>query len=222
MLCVFDVNETLLDLAALDEFFTEVAGRPEARQQWFDLMIHNALVITAAGGYRPFGEVGAACLGPVAARYGRVVTADQRRELGERLSRLPAHPDAADAIGRLRDAGFGVVTLTNSVAAVAENQLRASGLRPLVDAVYSADQVGRLKPAPEPYRLVLNDQQIDAADAVLIAAHDWDVAGAAAAGLGAAFVSRDGRQPLPSVDPPGLTATNLSGIAEQLIARDRA
>jgi hypothetical protein len=28
------------------------------------------------------------------------------------------------------------------------------------------------KPAPEPYRHVLNSQHIDAADAVLIAAHD--------------------------------------------------
>ncbi len=219
MLCVFDVNETLLDLAALDGFFTDVTGQPAARRHWFDLMIHNALVITAAGGYRPFGEIGAACLGPVAARYGRTVSADQRNELGERLRRLPAHPDAVAAIGRLRQAGFSVVTLTNSVAAVAEDQLQASGLRSLIDAVYSADQVRRLKPAPEPYRLVVDDQRVDPAGAVLIAAHDWDVVGASAVGLRAAFVSRDGQEPLPAADPPDLIATSLSGVAEQLIAQ---
>lgn len=222
MLCVFDVNETLLDLAALDGFFTDVTGQAAARRHWFDLMIHNALVITAAGGYRPFGEIGAACLAPVAARYGRSVSADQRNELGERLRRLPAHPDAAAAIGRLRQAGFSVVALTNSVAAVVEDQLQASGLRSLIDAVYSADQVRRLKPAPEPYRLVLDDQRVDPAGAVLIAAHDWDVAGASAAGLSAAFVSRDGQEPLPAADPPDLIATSLSGVAEQLVARSGA
>jgi 2-haloacid dehalogenase len=66
------------------------------------------------------------------------------------------------------------VTLTNSVREVAEEQLTTSGLRGLVDAVYSADEVQRLKPALEPYRMVLEQEREDAA--VLVAAHDWDVA----------------------------------------------
>src|SRR5581483_6664544 len=98
MLCVFDVNETLLDLAALDGFFAETAGTAQARREWFDLMIHAALTMTAAGTYRPFGEIGAACLVPIAARHGRTATPDQQRELGVRMRRLPAHPDAAGAI----------------------------------------------------------------------------------------------------------------------------
>ena len=148
MLCIFDVNETLLDLAALDEFFDEVTGTPRARQEWFSLMIHSALTLTAARAYRPFGEIGAACLPPVAARHGRAVTRDHQRELGERMRRLPAHPDAGAAMRSLRDSGFGVVTLTNSTAEVAEDQLRNAGLRGLVQAVYSADEVRMLKPAP--------------------------------------------------------------------------
>lgn len=219
MLCVFDVNETLLDLAALDDFFAEVTGEPAARRQWFDLMVHNALTLTAAGGYRPFGEIAAACLAPVAAGHGRTVSPEQQRELGRRMRRLPAHPDVPDAIRRLRDAGFGVVTLTNSVAEVAEDQLRNAGLRDLVDAVYSADTVRRLKPAAEPYRLVLDEQRVEPADAVLIAAHDWDIAGAAAAGLRTAFLTRDGRTPLSAGTPPTLSATSLDAVATQLLEK---
>ena len=59
MLCVFDVNETLLDLAALDEFFADLTGAPEARREWFGLLIHSALTLTAARRYRPFGEIAA-------------------------------------------------------------------------------------------------------------------------------------------------------------------
>ena len=150
MLCVFDVNETLLDLAALDEFFTGLAGTPEARPEWFSLLIHSALTLTAARAYRPFGEIAAACLPPVAARHGRTATRDHQRELGERLRLLPAHPDAAAAIREPRSAGFGVVTLTNSTAEVAEDQLRNAGLRDLLQAVYSADEVRMLKPGPSP------------------------------------------------------------------------
>lgn len=217
MLCVFDVNETLLDLAALDEFFDEVTGDPAARREWFDLMIHNALVITASGGYRPFGQIAAACLPAVAAARGRTATPEQQRELGERMRRLPAHHDAEDAIGRLRESGFGVVALTNSVLEVAQDQLRNSGLLSLFDAVYSADQVGRLKPAPEPYRFVVESEQAEPGDAALIAAHGWDVAGAAAAGLRTAFVAREGRVPLPAVNAPTVTGADLTEIVSRLV-----
>ncbi|HYZ57499.1 MAG TPA: haloacid dehalogenase type II [Streptosporangiaceae bacterium] len=214
---MFDVNETLLDLTALDGFFTELTGTPEARPEWFNLMIHSALTLTAARTYRPFGEIAAACLPPVAARYGHTATHDHQRELGERLRRMPAHPDAGAAIRQLRNAGFGVVTLTNSTAEVAEDQLRNAGLRDLLHAVYSADEVRMLKPAPEPYHHALNSQHAIPADAVLIAAHDWDIAGAAAAGLRTAFITRDGRVPLPASTSPVMSATSLQAIATELI-----
>lgn len=216
---MFDVNETLLDLAPLDEFFAGLTGDPGARRERFDLVIHTALTLTAAGGYQPFGQIAGACLLPVVTAHGRTATADDQRELGGRLRDLPPHPEVVGAVTRLREAGFGVVTLTNSVAAVAEDQVRNAGLRPLVDAVYSADQVQRLKPAPEPYQYVVEQQGVEPADAVLIAAHDWDVAGAAAAGLSTAFVAREGRVPLPATDAPTVVGADLEDVATQLIAR---
>jgi 2-haloacid dehalogenase len=219
VLCVFDVNETLLDLAPLDDFFADLTGDAGARREWFDLLIHNALTTTALGGYKPLGEIAGACLLPVVAAHGGTATADHQKELGGLLRKLPAHPEVADAITRLREAGFGVVTLTNSVAAVAEDQMVNSGLRPLIDAIYAADQVQRLKPAPEPYQLVLREQGVAASDAVLVAAHDWDVAGAAAAGLNSAFVAREGRRPLPAADAPTIVGADLDDVATQLIAK---
>jgi 2-haloacid dehalogenase len=159
----------------------------------------------------------AACLPPVADRHGRAATRNHQRELGERLRRLPAHPDAADALRRLRNAGFGVVALTNSTAEVAEDQVRNAGLRDLIQDVYSADEVRILKPAPEPYRHVLDSQHATPADTALIAAHDWDIAGAAAAGLRTAFIARDGRIPLPAYPPPAISATSLQAAAAELI-----
>jgi 2-haloacid dehalogenase len=217
MLCVFDVNETLLDLAGLDDLFGSIVGHPDARREWFDLVIHNALALTAAGAYRPLGEIVTACLPPIAERYGRSVTAEDQRELGLRMRRLPAHPDVTEALRRLRDAGHRVVTLTNSTGDFAEDQLRNSGLRDLVDAAYSADQAGRLKPAPEPYRFVLEAEGVAPSDAVLIAAHGWDVTGARHAGLKTAFVARDGATPLSADAAPTISAPDLTTIATRLI-----
>lgn len=216
MLCVFDVNETLLDLAALDEFFADLTGSAEARREWFGLMIHNALTLTAARQYRPFGEIAAACLPVVAARHGRTATGGDQSELGKLMRQLPAHPDAAEAIRALRDAGHGVVTLTNSTRDVAEDQVRNAGLRDLLDGVYSADEAGMLKPAPEPYRHVLEATATSPGDSVLVAAHDWDIVGAAAAGMRTAFVARHGETPLSGGQEPTLTTGTLRAVATAL------
>jgi 2-haloacid dehalogenase len=223
MLCVFDVNETLLDLAGLDPLFADLIGDAadvtEVRAEWFDLMIHNALVVTATGGYRPFGEIAAACLTQIATNHGTVATDEHRRELGVLMRRLPAHPEVGEAIEQLRSAGFSAVALTNSVLTVAEDQLTNAGLRPLFDAVHSADHVRRLKPAPEPYRHVVDTHHIAPEDAALIAAHDWDIAGAAAAGLTTAFVARHNRTPLAASNPPTVTGPDLTEVTARLIER---
>ena len=69
------------------------------------------------------------------------------------MTSLPAHPDVRPALERLRAAGVRLATLTNSTAEVAEAQLEFAGIRDLFEASLSADTVGRLKPAPQPYRL---------------------------------------------------------------------
>ena len=56
---VFDVNETLLDLAALDPHFERAFGDAGMRRVWFAQMIQSALVATVTGAYRPFGQIGA-------------------------------------------------------------------------------------------------------------------------------------------------------------------
>ena len=44
--CVFDVNETLLDLAALDTLFERVFGDASVRRLWFNQMLQSAFVAT--------------------------------------------------------------------------------------------------------------------------------------------------------------------------------
>jgi 2-haloacid dehalogenase len=215
MLYVFDVNETLLDLAPLDDLVAEAlggeVGRALSRREWFDRMIRSALALTAAGTYVPFGRLAGAALRDLAGERGREVTDEQVAALAHGIRHLPAHPDVVPALSGLRAHGHRVVTLTNSVREVAEEQLTTSGLRGLVDAVYSADEVQRLKPALEPYRMVLEQERADAA--VLVAAHDWDVAGAAAAGLATVFVAREGRRPFGAVTAPTFVIDDLDRLA---------
>lgn len=66
--CVFDVNETLLDLRALDPMFEQAFGDPGVRHEWFQQVIHLAMVVTITGSYVPFAQIGDAALTMTAAR----------------------------------------------------------------------------------------------------------------------------------------------------------
>jgi len=50
----FDVNETLLDLGALDEPFQALLGRAALRPQWFALMLQLSFVGGITGRYTDF------------------------------------------------------------------------------------------------------------------------------------------------------------------------
>ena len=216
--CVFDVNETLLDLAALDPHFERVFGDASVRRLWFSQMLQSALVATVTDAYTTFGEAADAALQMTAERQGvEVSDADEREILGG-LRELPPHPEVAEGLDRLRDAGFRLATLTNSTQEVAEAQIRNSGLADRFEQVLSADTARRLKPAPAPYRMAARTLGIPERELRLVAAHAWDVAGALRAGCAAAFVARQPFDPL--VERPDVVGKDLGEVADGIIAAE--
>ena len=218
---VFDVNETLLDLRALDPHFGRVFGDPAARREWFATMLQSALLLTITGPYFDFGSHFRAALALTAERRGVTVSeADEKAILGE-VRRLPAHPDVRESLIRLREAGFRIAALTNSIGLVEEAQLTNARIRDLFDEALTADDAKRLKPAPEAYAAAASKLGVPLNRVRLIAAHAWDVAGAMRAGCAAAFVARPGALWNPLLEKPDVWGNDLREVADQIIARDR-
>jgi 2-haloacid dehalogenase len=216
----FDVNETLLDLGALDSAFEDLFGSATVRPQWFAQMLQLSFVGGMTGEYVDFTTAQHAALSMVAERQGRRIGTGEATALVARMSSLPAHPEVADALAALRSTSLGVVALTNSVESVAEAQLTNAGIRQYFDRVISADSVQRLKPAPEPYLAVARALEVDIADVRLVAAHSWDVSGALAAGCQAAFVARPGMVLSPLGRQPSIVGIDLAEVVEQIVAVD--
>jgi 2-haloacid dehalogenase len=216
---LFDVNETLLDLRALDGPFTRVFGDAAARPGWFAQMLQISFVGAITGRYVDFTTAQHAALRMLARRMGVPLSDAAADEIVGAMSRLPAHADVRPALERLAGAGFRMATLTNSLQEVAEAQLVHAGIRRLFEAALSADAAGRLKPAPEPYRMAAEVVGVPVAETCLIAAHAWDVAGALAAGCEAAFVARPGAMMFPIGQQPHLVGRDLGEVADALIAR---
>jgi 2-haloacid dehalogenase len=220
--CVFDVNETLLDLRALDPHFEQVFGDAGVRRAWFLQLLQSALVATVTGAYSNFGKVGGAALEMVAEREGVDLSDEDRQKILGGMRELPPHPEVAESLGRLRDAGLRLATLTNSTRQVAEAQMESSGLRDYFEQILSADDVKRLKPAPEPYRMAAQSLGVEVEGVRLVAAHAWDVAGALRAGCAAAFVARPGMVLDPLVESPDVVGADLSQVADRILQMEPA
>jgi 2-haloacid dehalogenase len=215
--CVFDVNETLLDLGALDPHFERAFGDAGVRRLWFLQLLQSALVATVTDTYSDFGTIGGAALEMVAERQGVDLSDEDRQKILGGMRELPPHPEVAESLDRLRDAGLRLATLTNSTQQVAEAQMNSSGLREYFEQILSADAVGRLKPAPEPYRMAAQALGVEVKGVRLVAAHAWDVAGALRAGCAAAFVARPGMVLDPLVEHPDVVGADLREVADRIL-----
>jgi len=214
------MNETLLDLSALDPYFVELFGDEAVRREWFNQMLQCALVATVTDAYSDFGSAGDAALRMTADRRGVTVSDEDRRRLPGLMRRLPAHADAPGALDLLREAGFRLAALTNSTLETARAQLSYAGLDGYFEKILSADTVRRLKPAPEPYHAAAAALGIEPHSMLMVAAHAWDVAGALRAGCEAAFIARPGQVFDPLVERPAVFAPDLLAAARRIIERE--
>ena len=220
--CVFDVNETLLDLGALDPHFERIFGDASTRQAWFGQFLALWLTEMVTGEYKDFGTIGGGALEMVAERQGVDLSDEDKQQILGDMQELPPHPEVEENLSRLRDAGIPLAALTNSTQQVADEQINNSGFRDYFEQVLSADAVQRLKPALEPYRMAAESLGVEVGQVRLVAAHAWDVVGAMRAGCAAAFVARPGMVLNPLAERPDVVGSDLREVADQILEIEAA
>ncbi|UVW28774.1 haloacid dehalogenase type II [Massilia sp. H6] len=213
---LFDVNETLLDLAALHESVDSVLLEHQGSKQWFSKLLHYSLVLTVSGQYRPLPEIGVAVLQMMATNRDVMLSEEDAKKALEPLRSAPAHPDVLPALDALRSSGIRMAALTNSSSEVLRAQLEHAGIAPFLERQLSVESVGKYKPHRDVYAWAAEQMQVPLQDCMLVAAHPWDVAGAAWAGMRTAFLARLGVQPLPIAPKPDIEALDLGDLAQRL------
>jgi 2-haloacid dehalogenase len=217
---VFDVNETLLDLDAIDPVFTRIFGDPGAMRLWFANLILYSEALTLAGVYVPFTDIGGAVLRMLAATRGLTISDADAAELTDRFATMPPHREVPAALRRLREHGFRLFTLTDNTLGISGRQLEHGGIIGLFERRFSVDEtVRRHKPAPQAYQSVAAALDVDPGDICLVASHVWDTIGAGAAGWQAGLILRPGNAPLDVGPQPDYLGKDLDAIADQLIER---
>jgi 2-haloacid dehalogenase len=215
---IFDVNETLLDLETMRTSIGEALdGQEELTTLWFSTMLHYSLVTTVTGDYQDFGKIGVAALMMVAQNNNIDITEEQAvTAIKTPLLSLPAHPDVKAGLKALKDQGYKLVSLTNSSNKGVETQFKNAGLTDYFDERMSIEDIKIYKPDLRAYAWALKQLNIKPEEALMVAAHGWDVAGAKAAGLQTAFVARPGKALYPLAQKPDYVVKDLSELVEVL------
>lgn len=218
---LFDVNETLLDMRALDPYFEGLFGRPSLRERWFEELQGLWLVATVTDDFRDFMELAEAALEMTAQKDRVNLSVADRAELPKRLTALPAHHDATPALTLLREEGFRLAALTNGTPKGLRAQMKHAELDDYFERAFSVAEVKRYKPAPEPYRMAVKELGVKPEEICMVAAHAWDIAGANAAGLRTAFVQRPRKVLNPAGPQPDFLGDDLLAVAKQIVGDGR-
>lgn len=218
---VFDVNETLLDLTTLEPVFERIFGDPAMMRDWFAQLVLYSQALTVSGLYNQFGELAGATLRMVGETEGVAINDSDVDDLKGHIGSMPTLPDVRPALKKLRDAGFRLVTLTNSPHAAAPTPLERAGISEFFERSFSVDEVRKFKPAPETYNRVAQSLDVNVTDLCMVACHLWDTIGAQAAGCAAALVKRPGNavMQVEGVPVPDIIADDMGQIADQIIVR---
>jgi 2-haloacid dehalogenase len=218
-ICVFDVNETLLDIEFIAPLFQRVFGDRNVMREWFGQLVLYSGAITLSGPYTTFFTLGQGVLKMLGTIHKVSITEADVDELRTRMLTMPAHADVPAGLKQLKDAGFRLVTCTNSPPDPQTSPLKHAGIDGWFEKSFSVDRVRRFKPALQVYHMVAEELNVPPSALCMVAAHVWDTIGAQSIGCSGALIARPGNAPLPvhGLPQPQVVAPDLPGAATQMI-----
>jgi 2-haloacid dehalogenase len=217
---VFDVNETLIDIESIAPLFQRVFGDKKVLREWFGQLILYSDAVTMSGLYATYISLGQGLLEMLASIHGVQVKPSDVEELRTRMLTMSAHPDVEPGLKQLKDAGFRMVTCTNSYPnPYGDSPLEHAGIAHFFERQFSVDSVRAFKPSQHVYHMVSQELDVPSSSCCMVAAHVWDTIGAQSAGFAAALIARPGNAPLmvKGLPQPQAVGPDLPSVASQLI-----
>jgi 2-haloacid dehalogenase len=217
---VFDVNETLIDIEALNPLFERVFGDGRVLREWFGQLVLYSMTTTLSGLYADYFSLGQGLFEMVGTIHGVAIEEADVEALRGGLLTMPAHPDVEEGLRELKRAGFRLVTLTNSPPNPnGKSPLEHAGLAGHFERQFSVDAARAFKPSPLVYRMVAEELGVAPSACCMVASHVWDTIGAQSAGFSAGLITRPGNAPLlvSGLPQPNVMAPDLPTLAVCLI-----
>lgn len=190
-LIIFDVNETLSDMAPVATRFSDVGLPEHLATTWFAALLRDGFALTVTADNPSFAELASDGLRLLLGEVGTDTERAVAHIMGG-FAELPVHADVVAGIRALSDAGLRLVTLSNGATTVAQALFNRNDITSCFETLLSVQDAPAWKPAAAAYHHALEACQVKAEDAMLVAVHPWDIHGARKAGLATCWINRSG------------------------------
>ncbi|RYP74168.1 hypothetical protein DL769_004083 [Monosporascus sp. CRB-8-3] len=229
----FDLYGTLLSTESIAEELAKHYGEDNARPLaalWRRYQLEYTWRINSMGEYRPFSELTRAALHHAAAEQGLAPPSPETADaLMRSYDALRAFPEVGSALDHLlldRDSGKGVeaYVFSNGTVDMVANSVRSSpDLGPragrLFRALVTVDDEGLrcYKPDGRVYSHLMRRAGVEEgreSDVWVVSANPFDIVGARAAGLNAAFIDRAGKGWIDRLDEMRVPSVVTRGVDE--------
>lgn len=210
---VFDAYGTLFDVHAAVRRHSAVIG-PQGQalsDLWRSKQLEYSWVRTLMGAYQDFWRLTEQALDYALARFPEVDPAI-RGPLLDAYWSLDCYPEVPAVLKALKSEGARLAILSNGSPEMLASAVRSSALDPLLDEVFSVDDVRRFKADPHVYELVTNAWRLYPAKISFQSSNRWDVAGAARFGFRTVWINRSGLPDEYHDLVPGAVLPTLSGL----------
>ena len=214
----FDMYSTLVDTIGISrqiDLFLPQQGQ-RVSLLWRQSQLEFSFRATLMERYEDFAQLTRKALGYALAATGTTLAPEQQATLLEQYQQLEPFADVKPGLERLQAAGYTMVIFSNGALSMLNPLLDASGLRPYFQDVISAEEVRIYKPTPQIYHHAAQRVGRSRAETRLISANPFDVTGALAAGLKAAWVNRTASPADPMGWLPDVIVKNLTDLAEAM------
>ena len=188
----FDIYGTLINPHGLIDDLTRHLGdqAPAFSNLWRDKQLEYSFRRGLMGRYRDFPVCTRQAL-DYADEVMQTGLADAvKDELMGRYRELPAFDDVGDSLAALSQQGWQLYPFSNGTADAVDSLLRHAGIDGYFNTVVSVDAVGSFKPDPAVYSHFIEIAALPAERCWLVSSNPFDVIGAVACGMKAAWLKR--------------------------------
>jgi 2-haloacid dehalogenase len=215
----FDVYGTLIDPFRMEDHLRGLFGgrAREATELWRSKQLEYSFRRALMKKYENFDVCTERALRFVSRQFDVPLGEETLRNLLEQYLQLPAFPDVPEALEQLEARGFKMVACSNGTEHAVRGLLERAGVMARFSGIISVDPIRTFKPDPAVYEHLAAQVGAKKETVCLVSTNPFDVIGAKACGLRAAWVQRD---PKKMFDPwefePDLIVHGLEQLSAEL------
>jgi 2-haloacid dehalogenase len=213
--CVFDAYGTLFDVNSAAQQAQNVLHEKwqQLAEVWRMKQLQYTWLRSLTGRHVDFWQLTVEAL-EFALDSLQLGNAQLRDKLMELYLQLSVHPEVPNTLLRLKTGGLKCAILSNGSPRMLAAAVKNAGIKDLLDAVLSVEEVKVYKPHPAVYQLAVDRLSLKASAICFVSSNGWDAYSAKAFGFHVIWCNRSNQAPERIPETPDAEIRTLSDLPE--------